>query len=193
MNLTIPVDLCRGVRPVLEPTANTWFAGGAIRRWFTGEPQNSDVDVFARDESALAEFVKTHSLGAPFLTHVNADSYKHQGQIYQTIKLYSSSPTETMEKFDFCHCQFAYHNGEIIATREAVICALRKSLLVAKIQPGYEIDSLRRAFKYLEQGYRPCYGCLRDLGASFVGLTSEAINTQIEISPSGRKRIVRID
>lgn len=191
--LTIPTVLMRGESPSLTPVDGTWIAGGSIRRWFTGEKQDADVDVFGIDEAALARFAEKHGLTKKVHEHKNATSYRKGPTIYQLIKIHSTTPAETLDKFDFQHCRFAWDGKEVISTVEAVACATRKALMVHKIQVGYELDTLRRAFKYQSQGYKPCMGCLHAIASSFREVEESKLQEQLEQSPGGGKRVVRYD
>jgi len=183
----------RGKKPdCVNLTNGTFIAGGSIRRWFTGEPQKSDIDIFG-SESALVEFVKENNLGNPISENKNATTYKLNGKAIQCIKHFSGSVDDTLDCFDYKHCQFAWDGETIYTTLEAVVCALRRSLMVHKIQEGFELDSLRRAFKYQKQGYEPCLGCLKLIADSFRDVDEQQLQNQFEISPGGGKRVLRFD
>ena len=183
--MIIPEGLMYGRKPELElpEDGSVWIAGGAIRRWFTGEKQDpkSDIDLFAMDFDRLTAYAKGMKFRQVYDTK-NATTYKWRDQTIQTIKLTSPTPEESMAKFDFKHCQFAYDGKKIYATDEAVICSLRKHLMFNNMLKGYEVDTLRRAFKYQREGYTPCGGTLRDLARALRGLTEEEIAGQGGIS-----------
>lgn len=186
--------LYRGDKPNVILVENSWMGGGAVRRWFTGEKQDSDIDIFFTGEKPLNNFIEENKLINKIYETENAISFKKNNQTIQLIKYYSPTPQDCIEKFDYYHCQFvSFEDGFIEATQEAIICALTKKLMVNNIQVGYELDSLRRAFKYYKQGYEPCLGCLKTIGESFVGIEQESLNTQLEISPGGGNRILRFD
>lgn len=191
--LIIPTTLMRGEAPTLIPIEGTWIAGGSIRRWFNGEKQDSDVDVFGIDEATLTLFAETHGLTKKVHEHKNAVSYRKGPTIYQLIKIHSATPAETLDKFDFQHCRFAWDGKQVISTIEAVSCAIRKALMIHKIQSGYELDTLRRAFKYQSQGYKPCMGCLHAIAASFREVQEPQLREQLELSRGGGRRVVRFD
>jgi hypothetical protein len=109
------------------------------------------------------------------------------------IKLYRNTIEDLFDCFDFTICQFAWDGNDIFSTIEGVITTERKHLSVHKVQKGFEIDSLRRAFKYFEKGYKPCLGTIGELGKSLAGTELKEIEQQIQISPGGNKRIVRWD
>lgn len=186
-------EMMMGEKPKVNPVNGTYVAGGSIRRWFTGEKQLSDIDVFGSDEG-IKEFIKFHKLSSPLSQTNNADSYFASGRTIQIIKLKFDSMEDAIDHFDFVHCQFAWGGEDnIIASLKGILCSLRKKLMVHKIQEGYELDSLRRAFKYQRQGYTPCVGCLHEIASSFRDKTAEQLKEQLEISPGGGERNVRFD
>ena len=185
MIITLEERHMRGTKPDVRLVPGTWVAGGAVRRWFTGEKQENDIDVFCSSlseyEDAANEFIKVNGL----IERIRNDRMVmfQKSPIQLLLHPRFTTSRETIEHFDFALCQFAWINGEIIATMEAVLSTLRNHLAVAKIQPGYEIDSLRRAFKYAKQGYQPCIGTVRDLAAALHSATSENIQKFQTISP----------
>lgn len=193
--IEIPDSLMRGQRPAMEPTAtnSVWFAGGAIRRWFTGEKQDSDVDVFGCDQAYLDDFVKTRGLSKKVDENKNAATYLKDGVKWQIIKVYSDTMEATIDKFDFQHCRFAWNGEKVIASVEAIACAIRKHLMVHNIQKGFELDSLRRAFRYQRQGFIPCLGAMSAIAASFREVTEQNLKDQTELSPKGGRRVARLD
>lgn len=183
-----------GKEPILTPTSNVWIAGGAIRQWFCGEPK-SDIDVFGVNEESLQRFITTKLTGAKKLTEQNhLSSFSYQGQLVQVIKYnYYNSINELFDSFDFSLCQFAWDGNDVYSTQNAIISVLRKHLRVHKIDKKHASDSLRRAFKYQEKGYKPCHGTILDLSLSFLNLTETEIKEQVTISPSGGTRIIGVD
>lgn len=182
--MIIPEGLCYGKKPdiILPEDGSVWMAGGAVRRWFTGEKQDSDVDLFTNNESNFTQTIKANKLKKVYDTK-NADTFKREdGLIVQTIKVFSSCADDTVDKFDFKHCQFSYDGEYLVAPDLAVICALRRHLMVHKVMKGYEVDTLRRAFKYQRQGYTPCAETLRQLALAMRGLTDAEIEGQGGIS-----------
>ena len=194
MLVKIEEHLLKGVKPNIDiKDPNIWIAGGAVRRWFSGEKQDSDIDILSSKKEYLDKFVMDMQLGRPKFSTKTADTYIVDKTAIQIIKLYSNSPEESLDGFDFKHCQFFYTTEGVYATHEAIICTLRKHLAVHRIRRGFEMDSLRRAFKYHSQGYNPCYGTLRDLAFAIMQMDQSSMMQQIEISPSGGTRVVRFD
>ncbi len=181
-----------------EPEAvildNSWVAGGAIRRWFVGDKQCSDIDMFFTDELQLQIYASGQMKDWNVLyDNNNAITYIKDKTVIQLIKKYYMDAESCINSFDYTICQFAYNGKKIYATTEAIITSLRKHLAVNNIQKGYELDSLRRAFKYFEQGYKPCMGTLRDLVSAFRAVTEDDMKKQVEMSPGGGIRHIRWD
>ena len=190
--VVIDSSLMRGKKPDIEPLYKGLgvIAGGAIRRWFTGEPQNSDIDIFAFNESSLELINQAYNSRYKGINTGNAITYN--GNI-QVIRVLTGTVAELFDKFDFAHCCFAYDGELIYTTPKAIISSLRKHLMINNLNPLFAMDSLRRMFKYQRQGYTPCNGTLIDISLAIQSLTSEQIVNQVIISPGGGKRILRID
>lgn len=198
MNNLIEIDLlqCKGKKPILSPvTDGAWIARGSIRKWFTGESiKYSDIDVFFRNEECMKNYIEMQKFSHKVGETKNSIDYLKDGVKCQMIKIFNETPFEVVNRFDFKHCQFiCFEEGKIHATSDAIICALRQSLMIGSIRPGYELDTLRRAFKYHKQGYTPCIGTLKLLGESFKDITQEVLEEQLTISPGGGQRVVRFD
>jgi len=154
-----------------------WVAGGSIRRWFNGEPyNNSDIDIFLKEEDYISEVIENLKLKNELFTTKNSITFLLNDQKIQIIKtLFSENIEDLFDHFDFKHCQFAYNTEGVFSTPEAIICALRKRMVIHNIQFGYELDTLRRAFKYQKSGYIPCFGTFQNLAMSFKNLSEEQI------------------
>lgn len=175
---------------------NGWIAGGAIRRWFAGKEDLSDVDVFFQNEQAFNDYiVLLAQKGAkPLASHPNAVTYEYQQVRVQCIRVkWYATLDELLDSFDFTVCQFAWNGTEFFATPEATISVLRNHLGAHNISQNFAVDSLRRAFKYCKKGYHPCNGTIQKIAHSLRTLTEQQVNDAIEISPNGGKRTVRID
>ena len=190
--IELPEKIMLGKEPDVIMTGGVWIAGGSIRSWFNGE-ETPDIDVFAKDEKSMNLFIQENQLKNLVSKSATTETYRRGGDIVQAIRLYYDSVENLLDSFDYTICQFAWDNDKIYSTMEAVVATLRKHLAVHKVQPGYEVDSLRRAFKYFDKGYKPCLGTLQGLALSFSGIEKEVINKQVELSPGGGKRIVKWD
>ncbi len=184
--LTIPPTMMHGHAPAVSGlNERVWCAGGAVRRWFAGEPQTSDIDIFACDEEAEAAFIEANSLTEHRRTPRVCSFVASPIQLIRVPRF--TDARDCIAHFDFALCQFAWDGTLIHTTIEALVSTLRRHLAVVAIQPGYELDSLRRAFKYTLAGYRPCLGTLMQLGAAFQR-TGVDLEQQVAISPSGGTR-----
>lgn len=186
--INIPESLMRGTKPNVTVTPNCWIAGGAIRAWFTGSEKSRDIDVFGTDVASISDLLQKNKLDRVLDKSPHATTYAHRPFPVQAIWFTKGSVAELLESFDFSLCQFAWDGESIFSTVEAVTSVLRRHLGIARIQPGFEMDSLRRAFKYQAKGFKPCLGTLRDLANSIRSIPQEDIERQIEISPNGMTR-----
>lgn len=193
--IKIPKDQLKGKKPILEPVPNVFICGGAIRQWFLGTEASSDIDVFGTTPEVLEDFIYTSLKNCKLLSeNPFTKTFDYKGQFVQVMYgLPFHNILDAFESFDFTICQFAWFNDEIYSTANAICSALRGHLGVHEINQNFAVDSLRRAFKYQSKGYIPCSGTIRDLGLGFVNLTDEQIKKQLEISPNGGLRTVRID
>lgn len=186
-------DDMRGLKPCVEPTAGACIAGGAVRGWFSGAEKLSDIDVFCADDESETRFIGSLAGYREIGKSKHARNFSDGKHLVQVIGLRFPDTRSLFDSFDFKLCQFAWNSAGIWATPQAIIGTLRGHLSVHKIQPGFEMDSLRRAFKYQRKGFSPCLGTLRDLSGAIRPLTEEGIKKQTEISPGGGKRVIRYD
>lgn len=188
-------EFLKGQKPNIELTKGVWVAGGAVRQWFLGNENPSDIDVFSSSKELLDQFAKEKLANCKIISEsAQQKTYEKDDQWIQLIygRLFPNI-NETFDNFDYTLCQFAWDGEEVYGTLEAVISVLTKHLAIHKITKEFATDSLRRAFKYHSKGYEPCLGTIRDLALSFQNLTAEEINNSIEISPGGGRRGVRFD
>lgn len=170
----------------ISTSSGFFICGGSVRRWFTGEKQNSDIDVFCDkyiNEESIKTFMKKNNLTVR--TRTDRLIMFNKSNIQLILQPRFDIVEEAISNFDFTVCQFGttrQFNG-IITTPEAIILVLRKHLGINKIQPGYEIDSLRRSYKYYKQGYIPCIGTIRELAKALNNANKEDIAKFNEISP----------
>jgi len=190
--IEINESLMLGKKPEVQMVNSCWVAGGAIRSWFDREKM-SDIDIFFKNQEALDNFKNTNSLKTPSFSTKITDTFilnedNNSKKIIQTIKIFRDSIESLFDSFDFTICQFAWDGTKIYSTIEAIVSVSRKHLAVHKIQEGYEIDSLRRAFKYQNKGYKPCLGTIRDLALALSKKQEVDITSQVQISPGGHVR-----
>jgi len=181
--ITLEKHLLNGLEPKVALVEGSWVAGGAVRRYFTGEKPEHDIDVFCKDQNVVNNFIAMNGL-------IRSERIRNERMIMffnspiQIILLPQFlSPEDTIEHFDFTLCQFAWDGTKVISTKSAEISTLRKHLGVFKIQPGFELDSLRRAFKYAKQGFTPCIGTIRDLAEVLNTAPADNLLKYNDISP----------
>lgn len=181
----------KGYLPELEIPEGFVIAGGSIRRWFLGEKQESDFDYFRVDDKKDWE-LPIKGLKETYSNRVQT-TYKLKGKIIQAIKRPYSSVNGLFRQFDFHHCQFAYTGDEIFTTKKAIISSTRKHLSLNTIIEDFELDTLRRAFKYQRQGFTPCEGTIADIAIKLKNSDSD-FEKQKTMSPGGgKKSIIKFD
>lgn len=177
----IKPELMNGAQPNVVLTEGSWIAGGSIRRWFTGEKQDSDVDVFFQSADDVPAFIKTNNL----IERIRNDRmvmFKNS-PVQVILGHHFPTPEATIDHFDFTICQFAWDGKQIISTVDAIVTTLQKKLAIHEVQKGYEPDTLRRLIKYTRQGFVPCIGTVRALIKAIHAATPESIAKLDEISP----------
>ena len=202
-------DSMWGKKPDLPETfilfPNECIGGGAIRRWFQKEPnhKDSDIDLFyitteephleGNMQKRIAYFVENNYKRNETK---NAITFSDERYKFQIIKKDFDSWKSIIEQFDFKCCQFLWVPSDeglkILSKPDAVMSTARKHLALNQMNKGFEVDTLRRAFKYYAQGFKPCMGTFRDIALG-LGMSAEDVNKQIEFSPGGGKRVIRFD
>jgi len=163
-----------------------WVAGGAIRRIFTGEEQNSDIDYFFRNEEQF-EQAKTsveaaggilrgrndmnHSYVIPaaeeiVLSEETGDETPFKNFVAeQKVQLihfrFYNNPAEVLDSFDYTLSQFLWDGSYFHFGDFALFDVARKKLVPHKVT--YGVSTLRRMLKYTDQGYTICAGGLGDI------------------------------
>lgn len=195
--IKINPKLLRGKKPEITPLDKCWIAGGAVRQYFCGNEKPSDIDYFFANEEAEKKMIDLLvSRGASITSKQNhLTSLIYNGQLIQAIKYkYFANQQELINSFDFTVCQFVYNSfEEVCATMEAIVTVGRNHLMVNNIAKETAVDSLRRAFKYADKGYKPCLGTIKDIAEALSGLSKEEVNSQATISPGGGIRFVGVD
>jgi len=152
-----------------------WLAGGALRRMITGAKMDSDFDFFFRSKEKFDEFyvgiksdknikIKSETkneFNLKLVVDILAEdgSILYEGIIYQLISIqYYDKVESLLDSFDFTLCQLATDGEEFYCSDFALWDIANKRIVVNKIT--YPVASLRRMFKYANQGYYACNGCL---------------------------------
>jgi hypothetical protein len=213
----IETKYCKGKPPgfglEIKWPEELFVCGGSVRRYFTGEPQTSDVDMFCVRQIKKEEAEKLlKGLGAQNISsNANAVTGYIKGRPFQIILPVFGHEEALFDKFDFWHCCWSWNPEmeSLVTTPVTIMCTERKHLSLKSFQQGFELDTLRRAFKYQRQGYTPCNGTLLDLGKMLQSVPQEEkanpfkdlspgppmnpLERQAVMSPGGGHRILRFD
>lgn len=159
------------------------LAGGAIRRAILGDNLDSDFDFFFEDTAGSDKFVvdltKEVQGGGAKVSEIYKNDYNisftisglvmklgnglETSPITAKIQIITivqpQSAQELLDSFDFTICQFATDFTNLYCGDTALFDAGRRRLVVNKIT--YPVASLRRMFKYADQGFYACSGCLK--------------------------------
>lgn len=182
-----------GENPNIPLSDGVFLAGGSVRSWFCRDEKVMDYDLFFKSPEKLEAYKKTHLTDVKVLRDEEFlfECTKDGNKIQLIKRLWPQSVDDLFKRFDFHLCQFAVTSDGIWSTKEAILSVLRKRLSFNNYQIGFEVDTLRRAFKYVKKGYSPCIGCLADLAKIF---KDADIDKQIEFYPDGKtKRVLRFD
>jgi len=163
-----------------------WIAGGLLRRLLTKQPlDKGDIDFFCHNSVQFDELKKniekmghelieenahaitykfTHSKEPTFLIGNEAETFYDKEYKIQLINIgFYDCVENLLDTFDFTLCQFALskegptdfrlHTGDYTLWDVG-----RKRMVINEITFG--LSTLRRMFKYQNQGYEICSGCL---------------------------------
>lgn len=161
-----------------------WIAGGAVRRTFTGEPLDSDFDLFFASKAQLDDYRtqieksgafkisgndtnETYILpaeGIEFNEYEGDDKNlkKVPEMKIQLIKIaFYDSIEAVLDSFDFTVSQFGYDGTYFVVSDFALWDVARKRLVPHKIT--FATSSVKRMLKYASQGYVVCAGCISNV------------------------------
>lgn len=183
------VPIIKTIEDIYHPhVLGPWVAGGSIRRIFSGEEQNSDIDYFFNNENQLKDFKEylerkdsgailrgsndmNHSYVLPATKETVYDSETGNETPFtkfvpeQKIQLihfrYYNNPQDVIDSFDYTLSQFLYDGESFHFGDFALFDVARKRLVPHKI--SYAASTLRRMLKYANQGYTICAGGLGEI------------------------------
>jgi len=155
-----------------------WLCGGAVRRLIDGSTTEGDYDIFFRDERQLNSYCQAlrdmaDSGDIEIVSQSGRDTnltivikYRDREITVQLIKFYFDGLRSIMEWFDFTICQCVAANnddGTLILNLGdfAAFDIARKRLVVNNLH--HAVSSVRRVFKYGNQGYTACGGVIADI------------------------------
>ena len=149
-----------------------WVAGGSLLRTYTGQPLDSDIDVFFQSREQLERFIidfalKAHK-GDPETRKTNdymikqtmvnewhttmTVNYMDKDWKIQCVSfVYFKNIDELFESFDFDVCMWAY-DGQYVHTHENTINSVKTKMIALK-KINYPSVTLKRLVKYMRQGY----------------------------------------
>lgn len=142
-----------------------WLAGGSVRRWVTGEPINSDFDIFFQSPGQLEKCTK--KLGNPSFSNDFSLTWKEfamdkwKADIQAVRISFYENLESVLDSFDFTACQFGFDGENIVHGDFSLLDATRKRIVVHKIT--YAASSTRRLLKYGRQGFTVCTGAIASL------------------------------
>jgi hypothetical protein len=168
---TTPLEYILEILPKCT-TNGPWIAGGALLRTYTGQPLDSDVDVFFQSQEQMTQFISQIALNA--YTELDEDrnsshytikdnvvsdwhttitiNYMQRDYKIQCVSFfYFKDVGELFDSFDFDVCMLAY-DGESIHVSESTMDAINNKKIVLK-KINYPSITLKRLVKYMRQGY----------------------------------------
>lgn len=134
-----------------------WVAGGSIRAFFESELKSKiDIDVFFPDTDRYVEAIAKFCHLPKLRETKNSTTYKFKGRPIDFVgpPYIFSSPTETIQNFDFTVCAAAT-DGEKLYVHDMFFEDLKnRHLRVVKLKDNLEdIVVMRRLQKYIHKGY----------------------------------------
>ena len=167
-------------KPPFELQRGCFIGGGFIRDCFLGK-QHADIDMFFEGEGQRKRFKSYNNHLFSNLVHEspNAETYKFDQHTIQLIKKDFISFGDYFEQVDFTICQFVMEGGHFYSTTSAIVDALKGQLVVKSIQEGFELDSLRRAFKYQQKGFKPTFACMVELALKIQAVNDDGIDNKL--------------
>jgi hypothetical protein len=144
-----------------------WLAGGAIRRLLTKQKLDSDFDFFFRSEDDFNEALAILGSLGPIEERKNRHNTsllirvgRKEFQIQLINFAYFPTLEAVLDSFDFSICQCGFDGEKIVVGDNTLIDLANKRLIPHKIT--YPVASMRRTFKYVNQGYYMCGGGIAD-------------------------------
>lgn len=146
-----------------EQGVNCWVAGGCVRDYFMGKPIKTDYDIFFPDEN---NFTKAKE----YLTEKGAEikwesdngcKFAYKGRVFDLVKKYFNTPSDTINAFDFTVSMFAVDIENVFHGETSFIDLSKRQLIFNKIT--YEGSTLSRAFRYYKKGFQMCNSEMKKL------------------------------
>ena len=182
-----PFEYIIEILPKCSPTG-PWIAGGALLRTYTGQPLDSDVDVFFQNKEQCDRFITTITSGAyggsmedrkknqytvetrfsnQWHTTITMNYMGRDWKIQCITFVFFKTINELFESFDFDVCMMAYDGNELYVNNTTFDAIENKMVKLMKI--NYPSITLKRLVKYMRQGYNVDDADVTMLVASFRG------------------------
>lgn len=144
-----------------------WLAGGAIRRTLSGQPLDSDFDLFFKNEEQMRATMASFecdpvSKSGTQATYLIPGLKPHEHLTVQCVHFqFYNTVEELLDSFDFTVTQFATDGVQLYCGEHALWDLARRRLAVNKVTFG--TATVRRLIKYTKQGFYACSGALADI------------------------------
>ena len=155
-------DIIFAVRPVLDYYHGPWIAGGAARKFLTGDQLgHSDIDIFVRDQEQFTKVVEFLGVHPRFTKVRMARNGTHTWSCEPNVIIQIIGPSffardlsSLFLSFDYTVCQFATDGRWVYHTPEAYNDLTTKSLkLIAGGRAS--LAPHKRLMKYTAAGFTP--------------------------------------
>lgn len=171
-----------------------WVAGGSCRDYFSLGYAKSDIDIYFPNSSELEKAKKwfLDNKGEIKFENNRLIVFHYEKYKFELIKIYFSSPEETIEQFDFTVCCCAVDKVKIYYHDTFFIDLAKKRLVINKLL--FPLSTLQRLQKYIIKGYLICNGGLLEIAKAIQLLNlNEPKQNHLEFYPDGTPKFVRFD
>ncbi len=131
-----------------------WLVGGTIRRLLGDEKLTTDIDIMFKNQQQFEDYCGwLREQGAETINESPRQiTFKYEGWEIQPIRAaFSNTLRQTLDKFDFTICQFGF-DGENLVWGDHSMEHLKEKRLEF-VRTNDHISTMRRAFKYANQGF----------------------------------------
>lgn len=157
-----------------------WLCGGAVRRFVSNVPLDSDFDLFfssKEQHDQVVDWMKKKKAKLLSSNDFNTTYLLNELKIQLIHINYYENIAEVLESFDFSLCKFGFDGEDLTLGDWTLWDVARKRLVPENIT--YATSTLRRIIKYTNQGFTICSGGLAHILQSVVD-NPEKIQQDIE-------------
>lgn len=132
---------------------NCWIAGGSVRDYFMGI-NPVDIDIFfpnAKEFKKAKMFFESRNAEKKWES-VNGVKYLYNGDIFDLVKIYHSSPQKTIKYFDFTTAMFAVTDKSVFAGDRSFDDLDNRRLVINSVT--FPDSTLKRVQRYYDKGFR---------------------------------------